>query len=77
MTDYTISQHATSGESYALRWDGETITGYVGPLHHTDRAGLIAGTTVLGITELDYEPIEDGDFFNRTAWQAPAMAEEA
>lgn len=71
--EYTISQHATSGESYALRWDGDVIDGYVGPLHYSERDGLIAGTTDLSIAELDYEPVDDADFFNRTTWQAPAL----
>lgn len=81
MTTYTIQAHATSGESYALKYDGDTIVGYCGPLHHSDRDQLLSdpqgnNPNALGLTELDYEPVEDDDFFNRTTWQPPVIAIE-
>jgi len=74
MTTYTLQAHATSGERYALRYDDtNTITGCHGPLHHSDVTALVDGTADLTLTELDYDAIEDDDFFNRTTWQPPIL----
>ena len=52
MPTYTLQQDALTGDLFALRWHGDAITGYAGPLSarnalaHQDRLHSSHGPTI-------------------------------
>lgn len=75
-TTYAIQSDATSGDTYALRYEGDDIRSIAGPLHYSTVRGIQDGT--ISIDSLEYEPVS-GFFYDPCAvtWGAPVYTYDA
>jgi hypothetical protein len=74
-TTYELIQHTPSGETYLARFDGETITGLQGPLHHSkfrDCDGMLAPMAPTLVPYLESlfngEGAQDAEWANAQTW---------
>lgn len=65
---FTIQMLNPSGDCYLLWWDGDTVTAYAGPLHHTDEDRLHDNPGRAYDWELDDDPDELARL-NAASWQ--------
>lgn len=71
MRAYTIQRHHPSGETYALRWWGDEITGVCGPLAADEwQTADGAVRDDLDLPDWEYDP-EDAAWANEQQWQLP------
>ena len=65
METYMLMDIGGSGETYALAWQGDRITGVFGPLGHDEIEGL-------ELEYLDYNRDEDVAWANAQSWRIHA-----
>jgi hypothetical protein len=70
MTYHTLQRLSPSGDSYLLRWLGDQITQYLGPMHYSEEDELIESHVNPNDLDLDDDP-DMLDTLNHANWGMP------
>ena len=68
MYTYTLQTLTPSGDVFVVEWDGDTIHGSYGPLHHTETDAIVVNPE----TMTGYEfTSDDNDYLSGSEWGYP------